>query len=506
MILNGLRGSLIVILLSIHFLAAGQSDVELSLLFSRNQMGGSSRIQAMGGAQVSLGGDYSSVLSNPAGLGMYNRSEFTVTPALSTYSTHSNYGNNRSDENSSKFNIPGLSYVRHIPAEKGGFLGGSFGVSMTRTNDFNGSIYYEGQNNDNSIIDYFMDQANGHNISQFGNKGDHYNSPVGLAYFTYLIGPQTILDPSLPDDQYFTDAPIASIQKESIINKGNTYQWSISYGGNLNDKFFFGGGIGLTSIKYKSQKVFSEDYLDNDILKSILLAENIDLQGSGVNATFGAIVRPTNFIQVGLSFVTPTLYQLTKTYDASLDAYWNNYDYDDGTTIKTLNDEYALTDIVVTEYSLVTPLKLSTGVTFISKYGFITGDIEMVNPSRSKFRSDMANVSFADENRQIRGEFTKTYNFRVGGEFRYKMFRLRGGYNVLGNPYANKDYKQKNISITGGAGIRLEKFYLDLTLISRTIDSYYSPYTLINTDDSQQPIVKLNNKLFTSMITFGFTF
>ncbi len=56
--------------LSICFQAFSQSFVDNALLFSRTVPGGSARIQSIGGAQVSLGGDYSSAFSNPAGLGM----------------------------------------------------------------------------------------------------------------------------------------------------------------------------------------------------------------------------------------------------------------------------------------------------------------------------------------------------------------------------------------------------------------------------------------------------
>ena len=68
-----------------------QSYVESALLFSRTRPGGSARIQGMGGSQIALGGDYSVGLSNPAGLGMYNRSEVTFTPGYSTYNTEADY-------------------------------------------------------------------------------------------------------------------------------------------------------------------------------------------------------------------------------------------------------------------------------------------------------------------------------------------------------------------------------------------------------------------------------
>src|SRR6188768_3271591 len=101
--------TLTVILLSNGSVLA-QSYAETALLFSRTSAAGSARIQALGGAQIALGGDYSSALSNPAGLGMYNRSEFTFSPALSfyniktTYNTQSDLPNASMEESSTKFN------------------------------------------------------------------------------------------------------------------------------------------------------------------------------------------------------------------------------------------------------------------------------------------------------------------------------------------------------------------------------------------------------------------
>jgi hypothetical protein len=65
--------------------------VEQALLFSRQSAGGSARIQALGGAQVALGGDFSSAQSNPAALGMYNRNEVTISPALTFQSADATY-------------------------------------------------------------------------------------------------------------------------------------------------------------------------------------------------------------------------------------------------------------------------------------------------------------------------------------------------------------------------------------------------------------------------------
>lgn len=496
--------TLSVILLSVNFSWA-QSYSESALLFSRTQPAGSARVLGLGGTQTALGGDYSSALSNPAGLGMYNRSEFTFSPALSFYNTKSEFNGTSTDESSSKFNIPGISYVMHMGRDddERSFRGGSLGISFSRINDFNRSILYRGRNEVNSIVDYFMEQANGDIPSQFDPGDSEYNTPTGLAYYNYLIGPQSITDPNKPDNQYFTDAPPESDQQEEIISKGTSYQWNFSYGANIKDMFFFGGGLGISTLRYKSQKTFSESYLDTDTIQSMSLSENLNIRGSGVNVTLGAIVRPVDFLQIGVSFTSPTYYQITENYDASMSTNWSNYDYWDGSKYTNLNNESASTDIVTSEYNLTTPLKISAGIAFISKYGFITADIERTNPAKARYSSDISGISFSPENNEIKSLYKATNNYRVGAEFRYDIFRLRAGYNIQSSSFENKDLDNKVTTISGGVGVRLKKFYADFALINRSYDNFYSPYTL---SDRLEPVVKMENKTLTSMLTFGFTF
>src|SRR5690606_27301877 len=106
------------LLSAIALLIAGevysQSYAEAALMFSRTQPGGSARIQALGGAQISLGGDYSSAYSNPAGLGMFNRSEFTLSVGQRTSNTTTNYFGNEMSDDVSKLFIPGISGVFNL--------------------------------------------------------------------------------------------------------------------------------------------------------------------------------------------------------------------------------------------------------------------------------------------------------------------------------------------------------------------------------------------------------
>jgi hypothetical protein len=183
---------------------------------------------------------------------------------------------------------------------------------------------------------------------------------------------------------------------------------------------------------------------------------------------------------------------------------WRNFDYwGDGSVI--LGNEYwDFNDgAVINEYTMSTPLKFSAGITLISKFGFISADIEMLNPGKSKYNSDIVGISFASENDAIRSSYNSVTNFRIGGELRHDMFRLRGGYGSFGNPYKNESIRFESNYWSAGAGIRTEAYFVDFALVSRSNKSYYFPY--IFSDGEAYP-VKIDSKTNTFVFTVGFTF
>src|SRR5258705_9699594 len=154
--------------------AIAQTYAEKALRFSRINPCCSARIQAMGGSQVALGGDYSSAFSNPAGLGFFNRSEATFSMGTNFFNATSSYLGNTTSDSKSNFNIPGFSVVFHNDKNKGKLVSGNFAISFTRTNNFNQNFTYQGTNPHNSLIDYFVEQSNGSTPGQFYPGGDSY--------------------------------------------------------------------------------------------------------------------------------------------------------------------------------------------------------------------------------------------------------------------------------------------------------------------------------------------
>lgn len=486
-----------------------QGYAESALIFSRVQPGGTARIQGLGSAQTALGGDISSALSNPAGLGMYNRSEFSFTPLFNMNTYNNDYLGNTSSNQKNMLALASLGLaVNSGPSNGKKFISGTMGLTYTRINDFNQRYSYQGLNQLNSIVDLFIEQSNGRPETQF----DQINSLQALAYQNYLIGPLTVIDPSLDPNTYFSDViefGAVANQTEIVDIKGSGSQWSISYGANFMDMFFVGAGLGITGFRYQSVKNFREEYIypdDEDVIpvNSMSMMESLDLNGTGINFVFGAIVRPIEYFQIGLSYTTPTYYSLEDIYEASMRSSWNNFDYYvDGSTI--LNNESATTPLFVDDYNLTTPARLRAGATFFAdKYGFVTMDVEMVNHSNARYRSSVFGPSFDGDNENIRTLYTQVYNIRTGAEARLDIFRIRAGYARMADPYRNPgNFSRVSNNFSLGTGVRTKSVGVDVVYVHHVFNNQYAPYFL---SDASHPVSvqKFVNNMV--MATVGFTF
>jgi hypothetical protein len=508
------------IALSVAFSVSAQDFIDNALLFSRTRPAGSARMQAIGGAQISLGGDFSSGLSNPAGLGMYNRSEFTITPGLTFQSNTSEYRGVTTDDSKTTFNIPGLSFAyHHESGNEDGFISGTFGVSMTRVNDLNRNFTYRGTNNEHSIIDYFVNDAFGRDPESMlwdsNGPGNNFFTLTGLAYNNYLIedvpaGSSTynsVLSP-LPAEPGFPAEVRTVAQQEISKARGAQNQWSFSYGANFNDKFFLGAGLGMVSLRYKVQQYFRESDFDfsedpnYDPIEYFETNEEYDIRGSGYNFTVGAIVRPVNFLQVGASIVTPTVYNIVDNYTARIDSRWNIYDNgsDSYPTQPDVYEEFG--EPLISEYTLRTPMKVSGGATFISEFGFITADVEFVNYSKAKYTSQISD-DFSYENDGIKGQYTPVINYRAGAEYRHEQYRVRAGYSFQADPYRDDDQANQSIhSFSGGVGYRGTSFFVDATAVFSNTERNRSPYFV----DGVDPVAFQKFRNTNYIVTFGFIF
>lgn len=502
-----------------------QSYPEEALIFNRTSPGGSARIQAMGGAQVALGGDYSSAFSNPAGLGFFNRSEVTLSLGTNFYGASSNYLGQSTHSSKANFNVPGFSLVLHSDNQKGKRVGSTFAITYTRTNNFNQNIKYQGINTINSMIDYFLAQCNNanqppSNLFDPNSSSSYYYTLPWLAYENYLLGPNSELSTNGNPSQYHSyplDSWPGSIQQvEQIKTSGSQNQLNFAYGVNFDDFFYFGASIGVPTINYQSKKTYIEYFPAPNPLIGYELDQNLHITGTGINATIGGILKPKDFVQFGLSISTPTYYPtLTEDYGATMGSGWDNYQFVDAsnlgynTTLSGAYDSiYYQTPLL---YSFSSPWRIKAGATFfIQKHGFITAEVERVSYTNSRFGSNANTPSdFSWDNAQIKTMFHNTFNYRVGGEYRFNDFRVRVGGNYMPDPYSTTQNGVNNAmtSITGGFGYRVKKYFIDLAVVDTQWKSSYLPYSrgaIRYSDDNYSPIVTTKNSNISAVVTVGF--
>ena len=489
------------------FVKSGQSQINDdafgyyndALLLSQTTPGGSARVQAIGGAQVGLGGDISTIMSNPAGLGIYSKSEISISPSLNFINTSSNYLGSSTDDYKFNFNLNNIGFVYSFAKDdiiSGTWRGGSIGVSLTRVNNFHNRLSYAAQNDSSSIIDYIFTLAD-------GTPSDELTGLANLAYQTYLINP---ISGMTVYDSYVEGYPF---QEEIIKEEGAQNQWSISYGGNFNDKIYFGIGVGIMDVRYRNERIFRETFED-DVLQNLTLEERLSINGVGLNGTFGVIYRPINYARIGFTVTTPTYYWLNDEYSTYILANYNDFEhvdfFEDTTVVVNLGEEpRAYQEGSTFEYNLATPFKVNGGVAFfIGDKGFISADIEWIDYADNKLSS--SDLSLGGDNRTIRNIYKSAFNYRIGGELRMNIFRLRGGFAYQNDPYQPNvdeiDLDRSKMSFSAGLGVRIRTYYIDLAWIYSRYKSYYIPYEY----GDPIPSVETQNRRTNVLLTFGWKF
>lgn len=462
--------------------------------FSGANNSATARFNALGGAQTSLGGDLTSLYGNPAGLGMFTKSEFSFTPSFNIRNNETSFLDTKTTQNSNHVNLNNMGIVFHSPIAKtgnltSGLLSFNFGVGYQKTNFFKNNINYGGgQTIKNGLGDYFSEVANFEE-----NRNTSYTNVPTAAFNGFLI--DTVSNKA---DFY---APSTSIDVDQLLNtitKGNQSNVDFSMGVNIGNQLYLGATLGLASINYRSNNVLNERgtaaraATNQSYNYSANLVNNFDAQGSGVNFKIGAILKPVYEFRIGLSLETPTWYAITDNYSESLSL------RDIKNKLVSDKDSYLF------DYRLSTPLKLNGGISyFISNKGFLTANVNFVDYSGIRFRSNNAAIDLTT-NATFTNQYKEALNYSFGAEFKLiDNFMIRGGYSSMGNPYQNIDFKSKNYS--GGLGYRFGSYYIDGAVIfnQNNLQTQYASYGLNN---RTEPEAKRITQTTNVSLTFGARF
>jgi hypothetical protein len=439
---------------------------------------------ALSGATGAMGADFTSTITNPAGIGLYKTSEATLTPAIFSQNIKSEYNGGTGQDTRSSFYLGNLGLVITWPMlyktkpTKWKYF--QFATGLNRLKDFNSKSVINGPNAKNSFLDTYVEYAEGPpqipytNIEQGFNNSYAFN--LNLAWWTYLLDIKGNED----SYNYINPSPVPDqeiLQSKTTGTKGSMNEYVFTAGANYNERFYMGVTLGIPYLKYIENTTYSEEDISppgetgaDTVFDARLFkrTEQLETRGTGFNLHLGMIYRITDWLRVGAAMKTPTWYGMKDKWTANMESYFYDGDY---YYEESVEGEY--------KYKLTTPLKATIGATALfGNNGLFSVDYEFENYRQSKFSAN--DYDFEQTNSNINESYKNTHHLRLGTEWRKENWSFRGGLYWADSPYKEKVNNAERWSASIGSGYRTDKFFIDFTYVFSYSQSDYYLYLTEN--------------------------
>ena len=454
----------VVCLLVSAFLTSGgvlfaQGELD-AFRYSQPGFNGTARYLSMGGAFGALGGDISVMNTNPGGLGIYRSSEVVTSISLSSFKTNTDWKHTSENASKTRFNFDNIAYVGYFPTGNDeGLVSWNVGFSYSRQQNFERNYRMRGGQSF-SLADYAAAKASyvgqdkdggWYGIAQkdmpLGESGasSAYQNLMGLwipalAYQGGLIGAYS--DKAEADlyhsafgewtvDNWLNYSP--SEVMVDVHEKGAIDNYNLSFATNFSNILFVGATISVTDLNYEIMSKYDEffggeDHLYWDSWKTT--------DGTGYSLDIGAIVRPTDFLRLGVAYNSPTWYKMTDYYGGEA-----------GSNIEGLGKMSGKTPAgVYTDYKLRTPDRwILSAAGIIGQVGLISVDYE-ISSYKSMKLSDPNGYEYND-NELIKDDFGVSHAIKVGAEVKVTpQFAIRAGGGWQGTPM-KKSFREGELQV-----------------------------------------------------------
>jgi hypothetical protein len=532
-------------LLGAQMLSA-QATIYDAVRVTGNDLNGTARYVGMGGAMGALGGDITTMSTNPAGIGIYRSSDAMVSFGLQNVENNSKFGGatTTNDKTFGSFDNLGFVYsyevgkttpVRYV----------NFGFNYHKSKSFDSNSVSKGTYT-TSLTQQMANMSNlaGATESEFQAASAYNNSYIPwlgiLGYDSYVNNPAYFANTGktafLP---YSYDASeIDGVYRSRV--RGGLHDFDFNVALNLSDRAFVGITLGAHYLDYSRTSTYSEDfyYDDGTTGGGYDLTNYYDVDGSGIDLKIGTIIRPIEDspFRFGIAISTPTFYRLTEYTSAAInydvDAYDNgNYTAVQGSTYTQDSNGNSMES--ETTYKVFTPWKcnLSLGYT-VGKEFAIGAEYEYADYSTIKMNYDDGE-EMTQENEDASNMLKAVHTFKIGAEYKViPEFAVRVGYNHVSAAMKDDAFKwlpsystrtdaeYSNLkavnNYTFGIGYRGSSFYCDLAYVySARKESFHAfhAYDLDNSGNfvdnaylTRSNLTKQNNNISKVVLTLGMKF
>jgi len=437
------------------------------------QLNGSARYQAMGGAFGALGGDLSAIANNPAGSSVFAFNEAGASIGIQSFSTDANYlgGSSNVEKSSFDINQAGLVLVLTNPSSKWDKV--AFGFNTQTLRNYDKNLFAQGTNYNRGLEDYFLQNATGipYNTFDLNNNADDEYSFLGskfgyatqqayMGLYTYTITHDDL------NNAYIADGLVGGGIKQTFEynTTGRQQLYNLNFSGRYMEKLSLGLNINLHAIDYAEYKATEDIYLNNaSSLSQVFFQQDLKTFGTGVSFQFGAIYKATDVLRLGLNYTSPTYYELEDEYTEGLETYYLD------TTNAT--QRAAIYPNVV---NLNGPYKIKTAGKVQGSAALVLGKkgLLSVDYGKKNYGSSSVTLPYAADSNAVNTEISTVLDYasylRIGGEGRIGDLSLRVGYWQEDSPYKDKAVMDDLSGFSLGMGIRFGSGSLDLAYTKST--------------------------------------
>ncbi|MDD3079244.1 MAG: hypothetical protein PHH37_09095 [Paludibacter sp.] len=499
-----------------------------ALKISDNDIIGTARYSSMAGAFGALGGDASAIKDNPAGLGIYRKSDISITGDALLQNTSGTWNGINTNDSKYKTGLDNLSLVLAFPtwrSESGytGLLSSNFSFSYNKLKDFNRYIYAKAGAMAASITDYysyFSEDLTSTDLTYVAGSYEPFNEDYVpwmsiLSYEGYLIN-ETAANSGKWNSLLNTGETVSP--SYLLTETGGINQYSLSWAGNFSNSFYFGVSLNFQYIDYKAVSTYSEAFGAGG---SMSIENTVTTKGSGVNFDLGAIYAPVDFMRFGASIHSPTFYAVTtENYSTLSSVNLNNR----SSNMDYLNKYTISTPTGYVDYQVQTPLRLNLSAAFIIQdKGLISAEYVYNNYKGTKLMDKYGNQQdYTYDNQDIQDMTNNSRTIKIGGEYKVNdNVSLRAGYANVSAITKSSAVKymipstvrtdpeyflhNKTNYLTTGFGYRESSWYIDFAYMHKILDEDYYTFNDSDLQSGLKPanIITTNNNI---VATFGLRF
>jgi len=287
-----------------------------------DDLNGTARYVGMGGAMDALGADISTMGSNPAGIGLFRKSNVSATGSVVMQSGAEDVENG--SKTVASFDQIGFVVARQTGANS--FF--NFGFNYHKNRNFNQILTATNVlgNGSQNILTYASGMATGKlgadPVTEDGvvvgyKPAFEGGFPTYYSQLDALYNQAVNFDPSaelgdVAGDHYYNYA--ASEFAFGRAQKGYIGEYDFNLSGNIKDRVYLGLTMGIRDVHYRAYTYYTEGLMRSDIgsIGDVNVYDERKITGSGFNVKAGVIVRPieNSPFRIGVSVATPTFYSL----------------------------------------------------------------------------------------------------------------------------------------------------------------------------------------------------